>query len=145
MAELAQLWNPRANRRLRRYWVAFEERIVIQGESAEQTGVLSLARLGPGALHAHLRVIGSEFEAIVVRGNDLSVWINGLELVIGISALEGERLLLSFGVARGSGVNVTLEAGTDEASQALALSGASAGADRPTEQGSSGLRQRLNA
>jgi hypothetical protein len=111
LGKLAQLWNPRSNHSLRRYWISFEDRIIIGGENFEQAGVLSLRRARQGELHARLRVMGREFEQAVTTGNDVAVWINGLELFIGVKAIDDEGMLLAFGIPPGSRVNVTLDSG----------------------------------
>lgn len=128
MAKLAQLWNPRSNNRLRRHWVSFEERIVIAGAGLDQAGVLSLRPCGAGELRARLRVMGREFEEAVSLGHDIAVWINGLELFVGVKAIDGGRMLLVFGIQPGSRVNVTLEAGSAAEAGAHARVSGSAGA-----------------
>ena len=111
MGDVAQLWNPRSSRRLRRYWVSFDSRIVIGGATPEQSGVLSMRRVCQDALRARLQVGGRVFEDPVAAGNDVAVWINGLELFVGVKAIEDARLLLEFGIPSGTIVNLTLEAG----------------------------------
>ncbi len=114
MSNVIQLWNPRSNHRLRRHWVSFDDRIVIAGENLEQAGVLSVSPTGREALCARLRVMGREFEETVTPGHDITVWIHGLELVIGVKAVEDERMLVEFGVPPGSKVGVTVDSGTQE-------------------------------
>jgi hypothetical protein len=111
VGSVARLWNPRSNPRLRRYWVAFEDRIVIGGEGREQSGVLSVRPACEGGLRARLRVMGREFEEPVNAGHDIAIWINGLELFIGVKAVDDARMLVAFGIPSGTKVNVTLEAG----------------------------------
>jgi hypothetical protein len=103
VANVARLWNPRSSHRLRRYWISFEEQIVIGGESPEQTGVLSVRPACQGELRARLRVMGRKFEE--------PVWINGLKLFVCVKAVEDARMLVAFGIPSGSTVNVTLEPG----------------------------------
>ena len=111
VGKVAQLWNSRSKHSLRRHWISFQDQIVIDGESLEQTGVVSVRRTCRGELHARLRVMGREFEEVIKEGNDIAVWINGLELIIGVKAVDDERVLVVFGIPPGSKVNVTLEAG----------------------------------
>jgi hypothetical protein len=111
MSNVVQLWNPRSNHRLRRHWVSFQDRIVIAGDDLEQAGVLSVQPVGLGELCARLQVMGREFEETVTPGHDITVWIHGLELVIGVKAVEDERMLVEFGVPPGSKVGVTLDSG----------------------------------
>jgi len=110
VGEVARLWNPRSRRRLRRYWVSFDDQIVIGGEGLEQSGVLSMRPACEGTLRARLQVMGRVFEEAVDTGNDVAVWINRLELYVGVKAIENARLLLEFGIPSGTSVNVTLEA-----------------------------------
>ena len=130
MGSVAQLWNPRSDRRLRRYWIAFEDRIIIRGENLEQAGVLSVRPTCNGELRAQLRVMGCEYEEAVNVGKDIAVWINGLELFIGVKAVDDKRMLVAFGIAPGAKVIVTLEAGGEVEEDANAFPGASHGADR---------------
>lgn len=120
MGKVAQLWNPRSNHRLRRHWISFEDQIIIGGESLEQSGVLSVRPACQGELRARLRVLGREFEEAVGVGNDIAIWINGLELFIGVKAIDDERMLVAFGIPPGSKVNVTLdsESGMEEDAKA---------------------------
>ena len=111
MSNVVQLWNPRSSHRLRRHWVSFQDRIVIAGDDLEQAGVLSVLPMGRGELCARLQVMGREFEETVTPGHDITVWIHGLELVIGVKAVEDERMLVEFGVPPGSKVGVTLDSG----------------------------------
>ena len=111
MANVARLWNPRSSHRLRRYWISFEEQIVIGGESPEQAGVLSVRPACQGELRARLRVMGRKFEEPVNAGNDIAVWVNGLKLFVCVKAVEDARMLVAFGIPSGSTVNVTLEPG----------------------------------
>lgn len=108
MTNVVRLWNPRSNHHLRRHWVSFSEQIIIGGESIEQSGVLSVLPLGRDELRARLRVMGHEYEEVVAPGHDITVWISGLELTIGVRALEDERMLVEFGVPPGSKVGLTL-------------------------------------
>ena len=110
MASVAQLWNPRGNSRLRRYWVGFDEQIFIDGESLDQSGVVSFRTARPGQLQARLRAMGCEFEEALTPGNDIAIWINGLKLFIGIKAVDANRMLVAFGIQAGARVSVTLEA-----------------------------------
>ncbi len=110
MGSVARLWNPRGNRRLRRYWVAFDEQIYVDGESLDQAGVLSFRSAPSGQLSARLRAMGCEFEEEVASGNDIAIWINGLKLFVGVKAIDDTRMLLAFGIQPGTRVNVTLEA-----------------------------------
>ena len=114
MGEVAQLWNSRSKHSLRRHWISFQDRIVIGGEYLDQTGVLSVQRVSQGELRARLRVMGREFEEVIKVGNDIAVWINGLELIVGVKAVDGERMLAAFGIQPGSNVCVSLEPGGDE-------------------------------
>jgi len=110
MGKVAHLWNPRGNHRLRRYWVSFDEKILIDGEGRDQAGVLSLRPAESGQLRARLRAMGRDFEEAVSAGNDIAVWINGLKLFIGVKAIDETHMLVAFGIQPGSRVNVTLEA-----------------------------------
>ena len=114
MGDVAQLWNSRSKHSLRRHWVSFRDRIVIGGEYLDQTGVLTVRRVHQDELRARLRVMGREFEEVIKVGNDIAVWINGLELVVGVKAVDGERMLAAFGIQPGSGVCVSLEQVEDE-------------------------------
>ncbi len=109
MGKVTQLWNPRSNHLLRRNWVLFGERIVIVGDNVDQAGALTVLSVGPNELCARLRVLGQEFEEIVTPGHDITVTIHKLELVVGIKAVEDERMLVEFGVPPGSKVSVTLD------------------------------------
>lgn len=115
MSNVAQLWNTRRSQRLRRHWVSFSDRIVITGEDLDQSGVLSVLPTGRegdrDALRARLRVLGNEFEEVVTPGQDITVWIHGLELVVAVRAVEDERMLVEFGIPPGSRVGVTLDDG----------------------------------
>ena len=103
MANVARLWNPRGNGALRRYWISSGDRI-------EQAGVLSLRPGCDGALRARLRIKGQELEHAVSTGSDVTVRIDDLELFVGVKAVDGERMLVAFGIPRGSMVRVILEA-----------------------------------
>jgi hypothetical protein len=124
MSNVAQLWNTRCNQRLRRHWVSFSDRIVIAGEDLDQSGVLSVLPTGREgdreALRARLRVLGNEFEEVVTPGQDITIWIHGLELVVAVRAVEDERMLVEFGVPPGSKVGVTLDSGRAEETLRLA-------------------------
>lgn len=114
MGSVTQLWNPRGNRALHRYWVAFDDLMIIEGEDPEHAGVLSVRPDGPAGLRARLRVLGGEFESMVEHGCDITTWINGLALFIGVKAIEETRMLVVFGVPRDStvAVRVALDAGS---------------------------------
>jgi hypothetical protein len=144
VAKLVQLWNPRSRHYLRRYWISFKDRIVIRGESVDQMGVLAVLPRGRDGLRAHLQVMGSEFMEAVAPGNDLVVWINGLELLVGVRAVEDERMLVSFGVAQGAKVSVRLEPGIGRDAQPMAMGDADV-PDLLAFPRSSGLCQTLNA
>ncbi|MFA5914498.1 MAG: hypothetical protein WC830_13170 [Burkholderiales bacterium] len=144
MAKLARLWNPRSNNRLRRHWVGFKDRILIGGEMPEQAGVLTLLPLGCDGLLVRLQVMERVFREVVEPGNDIVVWINGLELLVGLKALEDERMLVAFGVARGSSVEVTLEADAEPHRHALAAVSAFSGEGRETYACPVGLCQMRN-
>lgn len=141
MDNVVQLWNARSNNQLRRYWIWFKDRIVIGGESPEQSGVLTVLPAGAGGLSARLQVMGNEFEQTVAPGNDIDVWINGLQLFVGVKAIADERMLVAFGIPRGAKVNVTLEAGAELVARTMAV--AIDGTERPqeTHAGSTGLCQ----
>jgi hypothetical protein len=51
--------------------------------------VLSRRPCGAGELRARLRVRGRGFEEAVSRAHDIAVWINGLELFVGVRASGG--------------------------------------------------------
>jgi hypothetical protein len=125
VGSVAQLWNSRSKHGLRRHWISFQDRIIIGGAYLEQTGVLSVQRAREGGLCARLRVMGRELEEVVKPGNDIAVWINGLELIIGVKAVDDEHMLAVFGIQPGSNVTVTLEPGA----------GADADADAETAPG----------
>jgi hypothetical protein len=129
VGSVAQLWNPRSNRSLRRYWISSEDQIIIGGENLEQTGVLSLRPVCQGELRARLRVKDRKFEESVSAGNDIAIWINGLKLFIGVKAIDDERMLLAFGIAPGAKVNVILYAGVGDEAAAKAFPWASGGVD----------------
>ncbi len=124
MSNVAQLWNLRRSQNLRRHWVSYSDRIVIEGEDLDQSGVLSVLPSGRSgdrdALRARLRVLGGEFEEVVAPGQDITVWIHGLELVIAVRAVEDERMLVEFGVPAGAKVGVTLDSGKAEEALQLA-------------------------
>ena len=101
MGEVAQLWNSRSKHSLRRHWISFQDRIVIGGEYLDQTGVLSVQRVSQGELRARLRVMGREFEEVI-------------KVIVGVKAVDGERMLAAFGIQPGSNVCVSLEPGGDE-------------------------------
>lgn len=109
MSNVVHLWNPRSNHRLRRCWVPFSDRIIIDGENLEQSGVLSVLPVGHDQLRARLQVLGHEYEEVVTPGHDITVRISGLELIIGVKAVEDERMLVEFGIPPGSRVGVTLD------------------------------------
>jgi hypothetical protein len=111
MSNVVHLWNPRSNHHLRRHWISFSERILIDGDTIEQSGVLSVQPEGRDELRARLRVMGREYEELVTPGHDITVWIDGLELTIGVKAVEDERMLVEFGIPPGSRVGVTLGGG----------------------------------
>ena len=114
MGNVVQLWNSRSKRSLRRHWISYQDRIVIGGEYVDQTGVLSVQRVQADELRARLRVMGREFEEAIKVGNDIAVWINGLDLIVGVKAVDDEHMLVTFGIQPGSNVCVTLEPGCDE-------------------------------
>ncbi len=111
MSNVVHLWNPRSDRRLRRHWISFSERIIIGGEHIEQSGVLSVLPAGNEELCACLRVMGRAYEEVVTPGHDITVWISGLKLTIGVKAVDDERMLVEFGIPPGSKVGVTLDGG----------------------------------
>jgi len=141
MDNVVQLWNPRSNNQLRRYWICFKDRIVIGGESPEQAGVLTVQPAGADGLSARLQVLGDEFEQTVAPGNDIDVWINGLQLFVGVKAVADERMLVAFGIPRGAKVNLMLEAGVDLETHAMAVTIDDAGRPQEMHGGSTGLCQ----
>ena len=108
MGSVTQLWNPCGNRTLHRYWVSFSDRIIIEGENPEHAGVLSLRPEGTHGLKARLQILGSECESPVAPGCDITLWINGLALFIGVKAVEETRVQVAFGVPRNATVAVTV-------------------------------------
>ena len=131
MGKVAQLWNPRGNRCLRRHWVSYEDQIIIDGGSLEQAGVLSVRPGCKGQLRARLRVMGRDYEEAISAGNDLSIWINGLNLFVGVKAVDDAHMLLAFGIQRGAKVNLTLAAGPGTDETALVFARANDGAGCP--------------
>jgi len=111
-SNVVHLWNPRSIHHLRRQWISFSERIIIGGENIEQSGVLSVLPAGDDELRARLQVMGHEYEEVVTPGHDITVRISGLELIIGVKAVEDERMLVEFGIPPGSRVGVTLDSAT---------------------------------
>lgn len=109
MSNVVQLWNARQSRQSRRHWVDYSERIVIVGERFGQTGALTMSPAGGNALHARLSVLGKEFQEIVTPGQDITVWIQGVELVVTVRAVEKERMLVEFGMPPGTRLRVRLE------------------------------------
>lgn len=142
MDNLVRLWNARGHKQLRRHWIEFKDRIAISGETPEQVGVLTLQPAGAGGLSARLQVMGNEFMLTIAPGNDIDVWINGLELFVGVKAVTRHSVLLVFGIAHGVKVNVTLEVGDEIETQALATADASR--QRQTRACSAGLCQTRN-
>lgn len=118
MGNVVQLWNPRIDHRLGRHWVRFAEPIVVGGSTPEQSGVLTVQPVSEDKLRVRLKVIGSEFEEDLVPGNDLALWINGLYMMVGVTAVEEGRALVAFGIPRGSKANVTLDDGSRPADDA---------------------------
>ncbi len=114
MGSVTRIWSVRNFKSpLKRYWVGIREDVFIHGENAEQSGVLSIAPLESSAadcqsITANLRVLGREVTQILQPGEDISVRIYGLELIIGVRALEDERLLLEFGIPQGTHASLTL-------------------------------------
>ena len=110
MGSVTRIWSVRNFRSpLKRYWVGFREDVFIHGENAEQSGVLSIGPPdGSDAITAHLRGFGREVTQVLQPGEDISVRIHGLELIIGVRAVEDERLLLEFGIPEGSHASLTL-------------------------------------
>jgi Fe2+ transport system protein FeoA len=120
MNNVVYLWNPRSSNHLRRHWVSYSERIIIGGTNLEQAGVLTVLPRGHDELRARLRVMGREFEEVVTPGHDITVWINGLELIIGVKAIADERMLVEFGIPPGSNVDVTLDSGMPQETPLMA-------------------------
>lgn len=111
MSNVVQLWNPRGHRNLRRHWVSFAERIVISGEHVDQSAVLSVLPTGCDELRVTLRCIGGEFEERITPGHDITVRLHGVELVIGVKAVDEDRMLVEFGVPFGRKVRISLDCG----------------------------------
>jgi hypothetical protein len=109
VGNVVQLWNPRVDHRLGRHWVRFEDSIVVGGSTPDQSGVLTVVPLDGDMLRVRLQVIGGEYEEDIAPGNDIAIWINGLYMLIGVTAVEDGRALVAFGIPRGSQVNVTLD------------------------------------
>lgn len=124
MGSVAHLWNPRSNSRLRRYWMSFEDRVVIAGESPAQAGVLTVRPARRGGLRAQLQAMGRKFEEPVNAGHDIAVWINGLNLMVCVIAVEDARMLVAFGISSGSTVKLTIETGARAEEDAPAGAGA---------------------
>lgn len=118
MGNVVQLWNPRIDHRLGRHWIRFDDPIVVGGTCPEQSGVLTVTPTGEDTLRVRLQVIGNEYEQTITPGSDIALWINGLYMLIGVTAVEEGRALVAFGVPRGSQANVTLD--EDEAPVDLA-------------------------
>ena len=115
MGNVVHLWNPRIDHRLGRHWIRFEDPIVVGGASPEQSGVLTVHPLEGDRLRARLKVIGSEFQEDIAPGNDIAIWINGLYMLVGVTAVEDGRALVAFGIPRGATGNVTLDVGNGTA------------------------------
>lgn len=115
MGNVVQLWNPRIDPRLGRHWIRFEDPIVVGGTNPGQSGVLIVTPLAGDRLHVRLQVIGHDYEQDIAPGNDIALWINGLYMLIGVTAVEEGRALVAFGVPRGAQANVTLEDDPDPA------------------------------
>lgn len=113
MGNVVQLWNPRIDPRLGRHWVRFEDPVIVGGDNPGQAGVLTLLSAGDDKLRVRLQVIGNEFEEDIAPGSDIALWINGLEMLVGVAAVEHGRALVAFGIPRGSHANVTLEGDND--------------------------------
>jgi hypothetical protein len=60
------------------------------------------------SITAHLRVSGREVTQVLQPGEDISVRVHGLELIVGVRAVEDDRLLLESGVPHGSRASLTL-------------------------------------
>lgn len=109
MNNVVQLWNARQFPRLSRHWINYSERIVILGERFDEAGVLSMTPSGANALHARLCVLGDEFEEIVAPGHDVTVRLQGAELVVRVRAVEQDRMLVEFGMPPGSRFRIRLD------------------------------------
>ena len=105
MSNVVQLRNPRTNLQMRRYWISFSESVIIGGESADESGVLTVGRDG---LRAQLSVGGRELAQSIAHGTNIALWIGGAQVFIGVVAVEGERMLVSFGIPRGAKVSVAV-------------------------------------
>lgn len=125
MGNVVQLWNPRIDPRLGRHWVRFEDPVIVGGDNPGQAGVLTLLPAGDDRLRVRLQVIGNEYEEDVSPGNDIALWIHGLQMLVGVSAVEEGRALVAFGIPRGSRANVTLD---DEDPSAFGVPPGGAGA-----------------
>jgi hypothetical protein len=110
VGSVTRIWSVRNFRSpLKRYWVGFHEDVFIHGETPEQSGVLSICPPeDSAAITAHLRVFGREVTQVLQPGEDISVRIHGLELIVGVRAVEDDRLLLEFGIPEGSHASLTL-------------------------------------
>jgi len=114
VGSVTRIWSVRNFKSpLKRYWVGFNEDVFIHGENAEQSGVLSItppqgSAAECGSITANLRVFGREVTQVLQPGEDISVRIYGLELIIGVRALEDDRLLLEFGIPHGTHASLTL-------------------------------------
>lgn len=117
MDNVVQLWNARQSRRLNRHWIDYSERIVILGERFDEAGVLSMTPSGGNALLARLSVFGDEFEEIVTPGEDVTVRLQGAELVVSVRAVERERMLVEFGMPPGSRFRIRLD--SEQAAETL--------------------------
>jgi hypothetical protein len=110
MSEVFELWNPRnARSGLRRYWVRMGERMLIDGDSPHQVGVLSFHRPEREAeLVAHLKLFDGQLQEPVRPGEDLTIRIRDLHLLVIVRAVQNDRVMLEFGVTPGTPVDITL-------------------------------------
>lgn len=122
MGKLARLWNPRFDHRFDRCWIEYGDAILIAGPARSPAAVLTLWPAGRTHLRALLHTGAGTYETAVDCGEDIAIRIDALSLLVGVAAVEDERLLVCFAIPRGSRIEVSLDAGTGIAPGGLGAS-----------------------
>lgn len=94
---------------MRRHWVRLGDEMLISGNEPAQCGVLSICRPAQnGRMFATLIFDDVFVTEEIVRSGDLVIQIRDLKLVVAVRAIEGNRVLVEFGIPHGGTARVAL-------------------------------------
>ena len=112
MGSITKIWNTRnLKQRLHRYWVRFNEEMLISNGQQDQGSVLTIGPAFAGKpLLATIKVAEGQRTQEIGSDGELVINVKNVRLPVVIRAIEESRVLVEFGVPRGDHTQIALGA-----------------------------------